>query len=419
MKKISAVMAIVALGVLFLEWQQSLAIPAFARKYKTSCSTCHYAYPKLNAFGKAFKNNGFRYPEGTDKEMTKEEAVSLGSEAYKKVWPDAIWPTDIPGTSPLSAHAVGRFYKFENNKEEGISTFEIPHELEVLFGGTFDDHISYHGEIELEHANELGYDFQVQYDFSPAAHLAFGTVGLDKYFNEHLRLTANHYNVANLKNQSGTWRLRSGAAGGVELWGVGNGPGGRGGFTYAVGIGNGERNDENFDVNKEKDIYGRFTYKIGGLGEAGGTQGQGSETSAFYVDNNLRLGGFFYKGTGAGDAGNDDFTVYGGDLDFWLSRFILNGAFLQMASDYAGFDRTSRAYYVEGNYVLFPWLIAYTRYEYTDKDIDDKADAVRSLIPAIVAMVRANVKVSLEYLIPLDEASKDTGGLIFQFNFAL
>jgi thiol-disulfide isomerase/thioredoxin len=41
-------------------------IPAFSRKYKTSCSTCHYAAPMLNGFGKAFKNNGYRYPAGAD-----------------------------------------------------------------------------------------------------------------------------------------------------------------------------------------------------------------------------------------------------------------------------------------------------------------------------------------------------------------
>ena len=34
------------------------AIPAFSRKYATSCATCHVAFPKLNAFGKAFRNNG-------------------------------------------------------------------------------------------------------------------------------------------------------------------------------------------------------------------------------------------------------------------------------------------------------------------------------------------------------------------------
>jgi hypothetical protein len=32
------------------------AIPAFARGYGTSCRTCHIDFPKLNDFGKTFKD---------------------------------------------------------------------------------------------------------------------------------------------------------------------------------------------------------------------------------------------------------------------------------------------------------------------------------------------------------------------------
>ena len=35
-------------------------IPAFARMYRTSCSTCHTAAPKLNVLGEAFRLNGYR-----------------------------------------------------------------------------------------------------------------------------------------------------------------------------------------------------------------------------------------------------------------------------------------------------------------------------------------------------------------------
>ena len=35
------------------------AIPAFARKYRTTCATCHAPVPRLNAFGEQFAANGF------------------------------------------------------------------------------------------------------------------------------------------------------------------------------------------------------------------------------------------------------------------------------------------------------------------------------------------------------------------------
>ena len=52
------------------------AIPAFARKYATSCQTCHTLYPKLTPFGEAFRRNGFRFP-GTDSDFWKQEVVTL------------------------------------------------------------------------------------------------------------------------------------------------------------------------------------------------------------------------------------------------------------------------------------------------------------------------------------------------------
>jgi len=39
------------------------AIPAFARLYGTSCMTFHIDFPKLNDFGKAFKDAGFKFPK--------------------------------------------------------------------------------------------------------------------------------------------------------------------------------------------------------------------------------------------------------------------------------------------------------------------------------------------------------------------
>ena len=34
----------------------AFAIPTFARKYATSCQTCHTVYPKLTPFGEAFRH---------------------------------------------------------------------------------------------------------------------------------------------------------------------------------------------------------------------------------------------------------------------------------------------------------------------------------------------------------------------------
>ena len=81
------------------------AVPAFARKYQTSCQTCHIVFPKLNAFGEAFRLRGYRLP-GETEEMVKQAPVSLGAPAYKKLWPQAVWPGEISSAVPLAVNAA-------------------------------------------------------------------------------------------------------------------------------------------------------------------------------------------------------------------------------------------------------------------------------------------------------------------------
>jgi len=96
--KLSFCLMLIALSLLFSS--TSYAIPAFARMYGTSCSTCHIDFPKLNDFGKAFKDAGFKFPKD-DESMLKIPPVMLGAPANKELWPKAIWPGTIPGIPPI------------------------------------------------------------------------------------------------------------------------------------------------------------------------------------------------------------------------------------------------------------------------------------------------------------------------------
>jgi hypothetical protein len=77
------------------------AIPAFARRYGTSCQTCHIAFPKLTPFGEAFRRNGFAFP-GQDEDFVKQDQVPLGQEAYRKMFPNAVWPGVLTSSPPLA-----------------------------------------------------------------------------------------------------------------------------------------------------------------------------------------------------------------------------------------------------------------------------------------------------------------------------
>ena len=89
-----------SLLMLALFSSSSYAIPAFSRQYGTSCSTCHINFPKLNDFGKAFKDAGFKFPKDDDT-FIKVPPVLLGAPAQKDIWPHAIWPGTISGLPPI------------------------------------------------------------------------------------------------------------------------------------------------------------------------------------------------------------------------------------------------------------------------------------------------------------------------------
>src|SRR5450755_1204343 len=86
--------------MLFVLTASSYAIPAFSRQYGTSCTTCHIDFPKLNDFGKAFKDAGFKFPKD-DESFIKVPPVMLGSPAQKELWPHVVFPGSIPGMPPI------------------------------------------------------------------------------------------------------------------------------------------------------------------------------------------------------------------------------------------------------------------------------------------------------------------------------
>jgi hypothetical protein len=88
----------------------SFAIPAFSRQYGTSCTTCHIDFPKLNDFGKAFKDAGFKFPKD-DESFLKVPPVMLGAPAQKELWPHTVFPGTIPGLPPIGLR-FNQFFQY-------------------------------------------------------------------------------------------------------------------------------------------------------------------------------------------------------------------------------------------------------------------------------------------------------------------
>src|SRR5215472_8839606 len=100
--------SVVVVLVMLASVPKTSAIPAFSRKYQTSCTTCHNNYPELNDFGEAFKKNGFKFPKD-DETFVKEPPVLLGAKAQREAFPQAVYPGEIPGFLPIAFRYSGNF----------------------------------------------------------------------------------------------------------------------------------------------------------------------------------------------------------------------------------------------------------------------------------------------------------------------
>jgi hypothetical protein len=103
------------------------AIPAFARRHKMSCTTCHAPVPKLKAYGDEFAGAGFMIPE-QDK---KRDYMSGGDEL--------LWLNkDFPIAVRFDAFAA---YEEDRNAESDLQT---PWGVKLLSGGTLYKNIGYY-----------------------------------------------------------------------------------------------------------------------------------------------------------------------------------------------------------------------------------------------------------------------------------
>ena len=409
------------------------AIPAFARKYETSCATCHSPFPKLNAFGNAYKANGYRMPPD-DEEYTKDEQIPMGGEGQKRAFPNTIWPGDIPGGSVASFIIESNFNVHPD--EEVQAEFDGIEEIGLLIGGTVGESWSFYGDMDLfeeGQPGEIGRLF-VQYNRSPKFNVRAGQFEPRAVsFSDHrraLRMTgylSNSFPIIPAGNFFGF----SPSQKGIEMYGGVEGSGDRGGFEWALGVVNGEpggafealegaegevghqveeieeameEHGGEFDVNNGKDVYARLSYKIGGLGIAGGGEATQAKN---WRDNSLRLGTFLHRGTtgaiievGAEEefrpSGNT-FLRYGVDADWYVGdlNVLASASFLNDDIDETNETFKASVYTGEVQWVAYPWLIPACKLEVVDTDYG--AGTFSRFSTELSMLAVANVKLLVGY----------------------
>lgn len=89
------------------------ALPIFARKFNVTCTTCHTAFPSLNAFGRMFKENGYRFP---------------GSQAPAVQHQHQISPTLIAdNTFPIAAMVHSKIFEKTKGEDWATAPFDMVH----------------------------------------------------------------------------------------------------------------------------------------------------------------------------------------------------------------------------------------------------------------------------------------------------
>lgn len=374
--------------VLLLGTPRAEAIPAFARRYETSCQTCHLVFPKLNPFGEAFRRNGYRFPSKGDATAEKEEPLALGNEALKDVWPDAVYPGQIPAKIPISVAldlraVLGTHLESHNagapagQAMEGMamdtdtgtlkSDFgQLGGNARILGGGTFGEVASFfmaisigmHEPIEVERASVTFTPFdptslQIKLGrFEPELH---GISIHRNVFGHMLRLTT----MGVLLDAAAPEHYVSG----LQLAGV---VAGRLGWSAGIG--------QNMSPapGLEKDVFGRLEYKFGGmrLDGVGSTVG-----SAAWREHSLTIGASGYRGKGHVEytmpgmdmshedrfvrAGVDAHAVIGDLMVDLVAARQRNEAPAEKEYDPHSLDLA----FAEVTYVTWPWLFPTVRFE--------------------------------------------------------
>jgi hypothetical protein len=109
------------------------AIPAFARRYRFSCTTCHAPFPRLKPYGEEFAGRGFALEPGAEPARA---TVDLGDPLL-----------DLPREFPLAL----RFDAFGTvNDSSPELDFQTPWIFKLLAGGRIADKVGFYAYYILE-----------------------------------------------------------------------------------------------------------------------------------------------------------------------------------------------------------------------------------------------------------------------------
>ena len=353
-------------GFISTSVQEAEAVPSFAKKYGTTCSACHSTWPMLNATGRSFKENGYKFPGVKDKDMAISDDLYLGK------------------AFPISAVLTARPY---DEKKSGNRKLRALHEAELISAGIIYKNVS--GFLELEAEDENGFIVEI-----PTAALTYNYSGLfNLQFSYSDMLLADPYDTYSSRVLTrGKYSVIDKAFGGADA-------GGKLRSSRQVLA-----------------VYGRpvssVFYTVGLSGVAGDAEGEDAKNVharvAVDVLPNIMVGLFGVSGqwndTTAGLT--RDFRRLGLDFQADYNDFRFMGVFLGAEDDSntAGVTENNNAWYLQALYVLSknssPWIVPLIRVDSYEKN-DGAADYSELTLNSSYYFTQ-NIKAIAEYWTQVD-----------------
>ena len=160
------------------------AIPAFARKYRTTCATCHAPVPRLNAFGEQFAANGFVLAVGEPPRDT----IATGD-------PLLLLQNNVPLAVRLDAYITALSRRAAG---QAAVDQQVPWVAKVLSGGSITDRISYYMYFLASERGEVAGLEDAYVQFTDIAGSGVSVVAgqfqvSDPMFKRELRLSYEDY----------------------------------------------------------------------------------------------------------------------------------------------------------------------------------------------------------------------------------
>ncbi len=438
------------------------AVPSFARKYKTSCVTCHTVFPKLNPFGEAFRRNGYRFPSkdgSVDSDNVQAEMLALGQDEYKKLFPDSVWPDSITQAVPLSIFVNANVAMNLPNSaahDNAGNTFawnDFVGEAAIFAAGAFNDKLTYFVELSAADGGigvERGY--LLWSDIVGPRHAVNLNIGriaptltsfaLHSTYVGDTMLPAE--NIGLLYNDSfpeDPMTVAFGHPDGIEVNGVVAHR-----IDYSVGwVASTVAEGMDFANPNSEDAYAHIGFKLGGMsldGE-GGCGAQVADPKAPWSEMSTTIDVFGYHGLARINANtdpngpnpkDDSLNAIGGAANFQIGSLgLITGLVYEHHSKpYPGDPGDPTAappvaptpnndsangimQFNELSYVVFPWFVPTIRAEYTRVNLDTGGHAaLLRLQPGIAMLVRPNIKTvvsgDIEHTEGASTASGDWGG---------